>query len=156
MEPKIYFIKEGDNGPIKVGLASNVQSRLSALQTGNSHTLALVGSYPGTYAEEYAAHEALADYRVRGEWYSSCPEALEIINNLIAFPPTPDQSELDRLSAAQEKRGPGRPKGTHPPPKWVERLTIKLPSGGKDELERRARGQRCSVSELVRRVLGMQ
>jgi hypothetical protein len=54
------------------------------------------------------------------------------------------------------KRKPGRPVGTHAPPQWVERLTVKLPVGGKEELERKANLEGCSVSTLVRRALGME
>ena len=55
-----------------------------------------------------------------------------------------------------ETRKPGRPPGTHPPPRWIERLTVKLPSGGKAELERKAELEGCSVSVLVRRALGFE
>ena len=54
------------------------------------------------------------------------------------------------------KRKPGRPKGTHAPPQWVERLTVKLPAGGKEEVKRLADDHGMSPSEYVRRVLGLQ
>jgi len=56
----------------------------------------------------------------------------------------------------EDKRGPGRPPGTHPPPRWVERLTVKLPEGGKAMVKRLAKDHGIGVSEHVRRLLGLQ
>ena len=55
-----------------------------------------------------------------------------------------------------DKRKPGRPVGTHDPARWVERLTIKLPKGGKDKLAKQAAVDGVSVSILVRRALGFE
>ena len=39
----VYFIQQGSDGPIKIGMAENVQQRLDSLQLGNSDLLVVIG-----------------------------------------------------------------------------------------------------------------
>lgn len=65
----VYFIQAGTDGPVKIGTALSVQSRLSALQSGNAELLNLLATTPGGFLEEMALHRALARFRYRAEWF---------------------------------------------------------------------------------------
>ena len=39
---KVYFIQAGENGPVKIGKAKNVERRLSNLQIGNHVQLKVI------------------------------------------------------------------------------------------------------------------
>jgi hypothetical protein len=55
----------------KIGVASDVRSRIASLQTGNPYKLELVDCYQFTNAEvvERALHQRFAEYRTLGEWF---------------------------------------------------------------------------------------
>lgn len=65
----IYFIQAGENGPIKIGVAIDVASRMSFLQSGNAEKLRLIGTMPGSYDEEKCLHRLAWKDRIRGEWF---------------------------------------------------------------------------------------
>ena len=73
----LYFIQCGDvDGPVKIGVATNLTKRLSMLQVGNPVKLRLVaalslwkGKAPGELAHtERYLHRELRSVRVRGEF----------------------------------------------------------------------------------------
>jgi hypothetical protein len=70
----VYFIQAGSQGPIKIGVADDVEYRLSELQTGNAETLHIVGCVPGDGRLEKELHRRLASVRIRGEWFRSGSE----------------------------------------------------------------------------------
>lgn len=63
-------MREGDDGPIKIGTAVNPSSRLKELQGGNPRPLQLLGYFPGDARLEYRLHKHFAEWRIRGEWFS--------------------------------------------------------------------------------------
>jgi len=70
----VYFIRAGHTGPIKIGVASNVDRRLDTLQTGNHMELFLVAkikcqSKTHAYSIENALHKKFKGKRIRGEWF---------------------------------------------------------------------------------------
>ena len=66
----LYFIQSGDNGPVKIGKADNVQYRMISLQTGNPERLHLLATFPMEDGlSEEKIHALLEGYRIRGEWY---------------------------------------------------------------------------------------
>ena len=72
----VYFIRAGYTGPIKIGVAANVQRRLETLQTGNHLTLYIIATikYSGraeAYEKEKKFHNLFKDKRLRGEWFSN-------------------------------------------------------------------------------------
>jgi predicted GIY-YIG superfamily endonuclease len=81
---KVYVIGPGD-GPLKIGLARDLQRRLYTLQTGNQQELHIFWSYKllrkaEARAIERAAHQSLKDKRIRGEWFDcSIDEAIDAI-----------------------------------------------------------------------------
>jgi hypothetical protein len=67
----VYFVREESNGPIKIGRASQVQRRVTQLQTGNSVQLQLLGWIMSSCdaATERGLHESYNNFRLRGEWF---------------------------------------------------------------------------------------
>lgn len=76
---RLYFIRVGFGGPIKIGVSRNPDRRLAQLQCGSAERLVLLGSVPGGFADEAAIHRHLADHRVQGEYFAPSPETLELI-----------------------------------------------------------------------------
>lgn len=73
----VYFIAEKENAcsPIKVGVAKNIASRKSNLQTGNPLTLQLLGwiNTEDDFHLERRLHNYFGATRVRGEWFDIEP-----------------------------------------------------------------------------------
>lgn len=84
----LYLISQGENGPIKIGIAKNTTSRLGALQTGNPMRLKIVkqirfGSYRDAQIAEGAMHKDFERRvkRLSGEWFLIDEEsALDLFN----------------------------------------------------------------------------
>lgn len=76
----VYFIQAGENGPIKIGVAANPQSRVRELQTGSPATLYLIGVVPRAgFAGELDLHHRFATDWMNGEWFRATPELLAYI-----------------------------------------------------------------------------
>ncbi len=65
----VYFIKAKGGKHMKVGYATNVERRITQLQTGNPRRLKVIAVVPGTRQLESAYHQILAPYRAVGEWF---------------------------------------------------------------------------------------
>lgn len=70
----VYFIRAGNNGPIKIGVADNVEKRVETLQTGNAVELIVIAvikcsSRSAAFNKEAAFHKMFASKRIRGEWF---------------------------------------------------------------------------------------
>lgn len=74
----VYFVREGHDGPIKIGYALEPIQRLKSLQIGNPRLLVLVGYFPGDVAMERRLHARFADWRLNGEWFS--PDAPGLVD----------------------------------------------------------------------------
>lgn len=73
MTSNLYVIGPAD-GPFKIGHAGDVLVRLSGIQSGHHQQLVLHASRPTQTPRECEAkaHNRLAAYRLRGEWFD-CP-----------------------------------------------------------------------------------
>lgn len=78
---QVYYISD-NNGLIKIGISTNVNKRLAALQTGHGHTLALVASHPGTTTDEAELHQRFTHLRERGEWFRAGDDLLDHLASL--------------------------------------------------------------------------
>ena len=72
--PTYVYVISHPSGSIKVGVSGDPESRLAALQTGNSELLQLrrMFRFPSraqALRAEKAVHEAMADARLGGEWF---------------------------------------------------------------------------------------
>ena len=71
----VYLIQAGRKGPIKIGVARNVNARMCILQTGNHKELRLIVKL-GPFTEYYAykieglLHKKFSNRRIRGEWFT--------------------------------------------------------------------------------------
>ena len=71
---KVYFIQSGIKGPIKIGVANNVESRLKFLQTGCPEKLSLIieiicKSRKHAFEIEKQLHKRFGFLRLNGEWF---------------------------------------------------------------------------------------
>lgn len=85
-ESRLYFVRSGLTGPVKVGVAGDVVRRLVALQTGNPAPLYLLTCRafpnPDAYRAEASVHELFARFRLSGEWFEPAPQLLGFIEAL--------------------------------------------------------------------------
>jgi len=75
----IYFVQQGRDGPIKIGVASDVAARINQLQTGSAEPLRLLSVRPGSRVVERQLHERFTGHRIRGEWFSPSDELMDYI-----------------------------------------------------------------------------
>lgn len=75
----VYFIQEGEDGPIKIGCTKGLQGRLDQLQTGHARKLHLRASFEGGREQERELHARFAEHRLQGEWFMPAPALLSHI-----------------------------------------------------------------------------
>lgn len=92
---RIYFIQGRETLRIKIGYSKNPPSRLAELQTAANERLALLGSIPGTIAEEKALHRKFAEYRCVGEWFTGDRDICDYIDEVLKVPGAADRNEWD-------------------------------------------------------------
>lgn len=66
---KVYFIQAGEGGPIKIGFATSVKGRLSAMQTGHAQRLSVLATIDGDMSDEKRMHARFLSLRMEGEWF---------------------------------------------------------------------------------------
>lgn len=121
----VYFVQGGKDGPVKIGWANYVSSRLVELQCASPVPLALVRAFDGPRALERALHDVFAAERLHGEWFEhSVLDDLDAVLEAIELQAT-------AISGTEAMRRPPRRA-----PKGCSALGVTL-----TEL-RRARGQR--------------
>jgi hypothetical protein len=150
----VYFARAGEDGPVKIGHAKDVRSRLSSMQTGCPIPLTLLGVLPGGREREAELHARFADLRVRGEWFRVEGALVDLIAKLEPLPKPTAQALRQRapfdwtLRRAQEAV-PHEPYTPRPaedvelPP--FEFYTPKAPVENVDEPLVRLRYRRCPV-----------
>lgn len=129
---RVYFIQCGENGPIKIGVAVNVQRRMSALQGGNPIPLTLIGSVVAVRGTEAAFHQTLRAYRIRGEWFRPVLEVRDMIARAL-------NGELPSASTVERVRGGSA----------VDRILFAL--GGQTEVARKLRVPLSTVNSWSRK-----
>lgn len=77
----VYFIRSGPL--VKIGFADDVAARLVQLQTGNPYGLQLVAVLTEVTSKlERVYHKALAEHRVRGEWFRLAGPVLHLVRHI--------------------------------------------------------------------------
>jgi DNA-binding XRE family transcriptional regulator len=74
----VYFIRAGEDGPIKIGHSNRPLHRLMELQVSHWQTLHLRGVLPGGEVEEAEIHSQFSHAHIRGEWHWP-------VSDLVAF-----------------------------------------------------------------------
>ena len=64
---------------VKIGMASNMAARFSALQSSQPETIYLLATIPGGLTVERRLHRVYSHLRERGEWFRVDPELAEFI-----------------------------------------------------------------------------
>lgn len=80
----VYFIQQGNDGPIKIGIALDIQKRLYGLRQDRHcrDDLKLLGVIQDAdYSQERQLHRRFKNIRLEGEWFSPTPELIEFIKN---------------------------------------------------------------------------
>ncbi len=82
--PRLVYFIGGDTGPVKIGVAHDVQRRLSEIRAACPVPMFLLATAPGGFKQEKTYHRAYASQRMHCEWFERTPEM---------------QAEIDRLRA---------------------------------------------------------
>lgn len=91
----VYAI--GSESFIKIGVSSDAQSRLKALQTGNPTPLELLATAEGSIKHERELHRLMDVDRAEGEWFRRTLRADGLVNLLLGRKRLPDPSRLSDL-----------------------------------------------------------
>jgi len=75
----VYFIQQGESGPIKIGFSKDPAARLKTLQASSPHPLRLLRTIHGERPREQSIHSKFRRHRLSGEWFAPVPELLEYI-----------------------------------------------------------------------------
>lgn len=76
----VYFVQAETSRRIKIGFTElQPQARLSTLQIGSPEKLRLLGTFPGSMADERATHKLFISDQIAGEWFSETKALLEFI-----------------------------------------------------------------------------
>lgn len=79
----VYFIQSGgERGPVKIGTAVNLGSRLSSLQTSHHKKLVVLGTIPGDARTEAEQHERFRKYHLTGEWFRCAGSLADFVKTL--------------------------------------------------------------------------
>ena len=70
----LYFIRAGNRGAIKIGIANNIERRVATLQTGNPFKLNVIALIPCDSRQHAAElekqiHRFFVKQNIRGEWF---------------------------------------------------------------------------------------
>lgn len=82
LEPCVYFVG-GDEGPIKIGMSSDPESRCREMRVGSPYELRVMATVTGGAALEKAYHRRFGFAHIRGEWFERHPEIVREIARLI-------------------------------------------------------------------------
>lgn len=78
----IYFIQEGTSGFIKIGITTDIESRIKALQTGNPRKLRCIANFRGSHIYEQKLHIKFNSSRYNGEWFHPTKDLLQYIGRI--------------------------------------------------------------------------
>lgn len=99
----VYFIGEGEDGPLKVGFAKDPIARVRTMQTGNPRRLKVERILVGDMALEKLLHELWAPFALenRREWFR--PEVRATLYPIVA---TAANHQVELLSSTVEDIDP--------------------------------------------------
>ncbi len=75
----VYFIRAGEDGPVKIGFSENISERLRVLATSVPAQLRVVRTLDGDRLLEAAFHRMFAKARQRGEWFAWLDEMASVM-----------------------------------------------------------------------------
>ena len=81
----VYFIRIGEDGPIKIGLTDDVKRRLEQLQTAHPDALRVIACVPGDRRLEAHLHQRFSAERISGEWFHPSSSLISLAGMLGMF-----------------------------------------------------------------------
>lgn len=78
----IYFIQEGDDGPVKIGFSNNPGRRLQQLKTSTSKPLKLLAVIEGDAGKERELHAAFQEHHISREWFKPVTDIFLYIDSM--------------------------------------------------------------------------
>jgi hypothetical protein len=93
----VYFIRAGEDGPIKIGFADDAATRLRELQTGNHLDLRIVATREGGRTQEALLHDYLDEDCIRGEWFRPTERVLAVVGGAEVPSPPEQQARAPHL-----------------------------------------------------------
>lgn len=88
----IYFIQQGEAGPIKIGWSRNVRTRIATFQTASPYPLRLLLVLAGEERDERRLHDWFSRERLNGEWFKSDGEVAAFIAAKLKAPDPNDHT----------------------------------------------------------------
>lgn len=75
----LYAIQAGEDGPVKIGIASKPWERIATLQTASPVRLRGLAAWRGSMDEERAIHKLFAEDRLEGEWFKPSADLIALV-----------------------------------------------------------------------------
>lgn len=107
---KIYFVRAGEDGPVKIGFTHGAPSdRIAALQTGCPYPIVYLGAIWGTQVEERQLHRRFINHWISGEWFAPHAEVLlhiyDVVLNPMSMNTVADLDAYRRQVRAEKREG---------------------------------------------------
>lgn len=83
---RLYFLRSGEDGPIKIGISKDVEARLRHLQCAHHTPLKILKVVEGDRDMERNLLMRFQWARSHGEWFHPAPELLDLIDSLEQAP----------------------------------------------------------------------
>jgi len=102
----VYFVQvgeDGEDGPIKIGTAIDVEKRLVGLQCASPWPLRLLAVMEGGSGLETRLHRDLRSHRIRGEWFHPSPRVLAQVAHAKERTGYVTEPDLERLLKVNRK-----------------------------------------------------
>jgi hypothetical protein len=152
MSKHVYFIEAGKGGPIKIGVAANVDVRLRELQVGNASQLRIIVAVPGSHQDENRLHRRFKAERTSGEWFKAKGLVRDFAASLVAMTPEERVAAVAIESPKKprrnyEKRKPGSLLSQYSPKQLYEMFYV----GDGADVYRSAEADKALTEELRRR-----
>lgn len=83
----LYFIgaeeeEDMSSRPVKIGIATDLQGRLTSIQVGHPKRLSVIASFPfATLEDERRLHKQLKEKRLVGEWFELSNEDIDELHD---------------------------------------------------------------------------
>lgn len=156
----IYFIQDGDDGPIKIGYSSEVEKRVQALVTSSHKNLKILFAMGGDMDKEKELHDLFDFAHKKGEWFwpvkslvafiESCNLLSQVSKSLNAIPA--NDVELSKLLEFAISAKDNFIPGVLPPTESVVKRTYKKQVDELRILELRRAG--ASINRISQDIYG--
>jgi hypothetical protein len=82
MSEVIYFLHNPAAAAIKIGFSQRAMKRIRTHRFNHLEPLYLIGITAGNRVNERAIHSMLMEHRLRGEWFKTAPEVVQLANDV--------------------------------------------------------------------------